>query len=335
MREKHLVQIQSRRVLRTHASNDTTLPTKRYQLAQARIGISYDSLFVLEHEVYLKFLSRVLDVAKRPDWAQYERFSFVSTGPGPSRTRVPEPWLYEFSEAYKTCLQFAVAEMAELLARWVTSNYRPGWAVHAAHILDSSFLLAEEFANFDFLLALVACVADKTKGPELPKVHVPLELAVHCYWVSDSLRHAIHDSPFSVSQHGMMLMPDPDKLKASVFSCLSIHMRNPIWKDRARSMAMQKIRLCAHLAPVARESRNGTLRLAIKLPPLTRQEIERQESLSVKQSAVALCIRERMVRTHFQKQRLDRTEAGRVMVNKKFWNQYNRKHGHPHSNQAN
>jgi hypothetical protein len=316
-------------ILGSTASKDAAAWIERYRFAREALGISSDSLFVLEEEVYFKFLERVLELLKRPDWAEYDRFSLVKMHPESQASLIPRPWLDDFTEAYNVRLQSAVVEMAELLARWATANHRPGRAIHADDIISTSFFLAEEFRDIDFVSVLVACIADQTKGPKLPKVRVPLDLAVHCYKVSNSLRDVFQGPPFSVSQDGM-LMPDPAAIKASIKPYLVLLMRNPLWKGKAATMALQKIRLWAHLGPAAREKKQGTSGLAIKLPALTRGEIQRLESLNVKQAAAALCIQERMVRTHFQKLRLDRTKAGRATINEKFWNEYNRKHGIPH-----
>jgi len=278
---------------------------QRYIFAQKHIGIPLDSLLIFERSVYEEFLLQVFEVTARSEWSQHDRYSSIDP-------EYPGWWLSEFSAAYKQCLQFAVSKLAQHLTGWTIANSVRNDAVDARCILQVCFLFAEELSSPDFAKIWLARVTAKTKGTEIRKMIVPRRLGIDCLMLPG------HDDLNEV-----LFMADPEALDRSIVIGFRLIMLSPIWKDKARHMAMQQIRLYAHLAPHRKRGVSGS---AIQMPPLTREEITRRDSLSAKEAGIALGIKPRRIRDYIRERRLDRTGTGRVHVNNNFWKEYAKKH---------
>ena len=289
----------------TAKSLPTNANVERYIFAQQAIGIPFESLHLLERDVYEKFLSSILEVSRQPDWTCQERYS--SQPPG-----YPGGWLWDFSVAYNQCLQNAVADLAELLAKWVLANRRRKPPIHAKQILQVCFLFAGELASPKFTNVWLAQVAAKTRGPEIPTSLVSHELALDCYMLPN------HDDLLECA-----IMPNPEALDRSILVRFWMMMRSSVWKGKAQHMATRRIQLSLL---VASPWRGSETRVAIEMPPLTQDQIRRRDSLSAEEAGRVLGIKQRRIRDYLREKRLDKTKAGRVHVNEKFWREYTAKH---------
>ncbi|MFZ0641087.1 MAG: helix-turn-helix domain-containing protein [Candidatus Acidiferrales bacterium] len=271
----------------------------RYTIAET-MGISLDSLRSFERDVYEKFVIRILEIIERPEWGLYDRYSDDI-----------DLWVSEFCVAYQQALQFAIAELSELLARSVMVNYRKGRPLDAERILRISFLFAEELTDPDFAKIWLAFVAGRTKGPEISKVSVPIGVGTDIFCIRRPT-----DADY-------LFMPDPDKIGMEISGCFLREMINPTWKDWARRAAVLKIDVCARLAP----KEAGTGRPSpIEMPLPAWDKIKGRPSLSAQEAADILHVSTRTIRNYLRAGKLDRSAKGRVTNNEKFEREYDRTH---------
>lgn len=268
----------------------------RYEIARETIGIPEDSLWVFERNVYDRFVARLQLVVRRPEWHSYER-----QDPG---------WISDFADAYQECLQFAVIELAETITEWVVSKRRKA---DSEHIIQVSFLFADELRRPGLSKAWLACVVNCTKGPQLPLQGAPTEVLGEVGLIPEELS----------------LIPDPDALGTSISSYFLRYLISPAWKHKAEARATLRILQREHLAHSGRSAAVKT-----PAPQLTWAEINLRPSRSIKEIAEALCVDPRTIRNYIKSGKLNRTAKRRVVVNEKLRSEFERVHSkdqHPKS----